>query len=115
MKLPTTAVLLSALVAPGAGHFYLKKHLVGGLLLALALIAIATLVSTALDQAFLISDQISAGTIQPDVATITEQVKQHLSNAKTENVNIATYTFIIVWIIGVIDSYRIASKQTKSP
>ncbi len=113
MKTSTKAALLSALVCPGAGHFYLKKRLVGGLLASTALVAIYFLVSQALERAFEISEQIQRGEVQLDAQTISELLSAQSSGTDMQLLNMATSAFIICWLIGIIDAYRIAHGQEK--
>ncbi len=108
MKKPIKAVLLSAFVIPGAGHIYLKRYLVAGILILTSLIAFSILVSIAIEKALVITDKILLGEVSADITTISKLITEQGSNTSSSTVNIATSGFIIAWVIGVIDSYRIA-------
>ena len=105
------AVLLSALVAPGAGHFYLKHNGRGAALLASTLIAIATIALEASRQARAVIEKIEAEGGAIDVARITELVNQSLATADTAAVTVASYAIAACWLAGVVDSYRLAKKK----
>lgn len=111
MKKSTKAVLLSALVFPGVGHIYLKKYLPGSLLAGTAFTSLCYLTAKAIARAMQIVDKILSGEIQPDIATITGLVSQQPAGAEALLINIATVIFIISWIVGMVDAYRVGRSQ----
>lgn len=113
MKKSTKAVLLSALVFPGAGHLYLKRYLPGSILAGVSLTGIYYLVSTTVDRAWQIAEKIQSDTVQLDATTVTELVSQQSAGADSQLVNIATLAVIICWGIGIIDAYRAGRVQDK--
>ena len=108
MKKSTKAVLLSAFVLPGLGHVFLKRYLAGAVLAGAALMALYIYVSGAVEQALKITAMIERGELQPDAAVITEFVSQQPVGADARLINIATAVLIITWLIGLVDSYRVA-------
>ena len=62
MKKSTKAFLLSALVFPGAGHLSLKKFVPGFALLAVTLTSLYYVVTTAVDHAMKVIEQIDVET-----------------------------------------------------
>ena len=110
MKTSTKALLLSGLVLPGAGHLYLKKYLQGALLCVAALIAVGYLVSSAVTTALAVVRQIEDGEVPLDAPTITAVVEQQ-SRADASMVNAATFAMTGIWLIGMVDSYRLGRKQ----
>jgi len=104
---PGKAVLLSALVFPGAGHFYLKKKITGSVLAGSAFFGLYSIVSGILERAQLIADKIVSGEIQPDMTIISELVSSQSSGAEAQSLSIATTVLIISWVIGIVDSYRV--------
>ena len=109
VKKSTKAALLSALVFPGIGHIYLKKTIRGAILASASFSALYYLVSSALEKAFEISEKIQQGEIALDVEAITRLVSEQSTNADGQLLNIASYTLVICWLIGIFDAYRIAS------
>ena len=113
MSKSTKAVLLSALVFPGAGHFFLKKHISAVVLMSAALGSLYYLVTTAVERALQITEKIQSGEVQLDVAEITELVSKQLTGAEAQMQNIATAVLLISWLVGIFDSYRVARMQNK--
>jgi TM2 domain-containing membrane protein YozV len=106
MKTSTKAALLSGLVFPGAGHFYLKRYLPGVLLTLAASIAVYLIASYAVQTALDIVQQIESGSVQPDIATITTLVTEKMHQTE-EATNHLTIAFVALWLIGIFDSYRV--------
>jgi len=111
MKKSTKAVLLSALVFPGTGHLYLKKHLFGTLLISSALIALYYLVTMMVEKAQHIVELILSGEVRPDIASVTELVTKSPTGSEGQLLNIATAVLIIAWLVGIFDSYRVGRSQ----
>ena len=107
MNKSTKAVLLSAFVFPGAGHFYLKKNITGTVLSVAAFFGLYSIVTGILERALQIADKIRSGEVQPDITIITELVSRQPTGAEAQSLNIATTVLIISWIIGMLDSYRV--------
>jgi len=113
MKKSTKAVLLSALVFPGAGHIFLKKYILGVVLVSASFIGIYYLVSKTVQKALLISEKIQNGEVQLNLAEISELMSNQSTAAEAGLINIVTVGLIICWIVGIIDSYRAGCVQDK--
>jgi hypothetical protein len=113
MKRSTKAVLLSCLVFPGVGHMVLKSYLRGSVLLLSALVALSVVVTKAIKQALTIVDRINSGEISVDAGGITELASMPTSGAEGSMLNFAGLVFTVVWIIGIVDSYRLGIIQEK--
>jgi uncharacterized membrane protein len=105
MKKSTKAALLSALVFPGTGHFYLKRYLAGSVILGLALACTYYIVSKAIDQAYQIVDQIQSGAVQSDIATISEMVSKQSTGGEADLLNLVTLLLGLIWVVGIIAAY----------
>lgn len=114
MKKSTKAALLSALVLPGAGHFYLKKYISGFALAGVSLTGMYYLISKATESALQIVEQMQNGSIPLDAAAITGLASAQPVGTEATLQNIATAAIIICWIIGIIDSYRIGTMRDKA-
>ena len=114
MSKSQNAVLLSAFVYPGSGHFYLKKYVQGIILAGVATASLYFLLLTTIEMAQEISDKILSGEIPVDVARIAEAILEQLASSNTQLINIATYSFIICWLISMFDSYRLGCKEDKA-
>ena len=112
MNKPVKAALLSALVFPGVGHFFLKKYIAGGVLAGTALVALYVLVSAAVERAVQITDKIQRGEVQLDVAaldfaSIAELVSSQPAGPEDQLLNIATAALLVCWLVGIVDSWRV--------
>ncbi len=107
MKKSTKAALLSAFVFPGAGHIFLKKYIPGSALIGASLGGIFYLTSKTVERGLRITEKIQSGDGQLDVAVITELLSKQPTGTETQLINIATAIFIISWLIGIVDSYRV--------
>lgn len=104
MRRSTKAALLSGLVFPGAGHFYLRRWLAGIVLSAAAAVALYVIASVTWHTALDIAGQIQSGAVPDDVATIAALVEQRLE-ATAGKTNLATLVLGTSWVLGIIGSY----------
>jgi hypothetical protein len=106
MEKSTKAALLSVLVFPGTGYFYLKKYIAGIVLFSVSTASLYFIVSMAAERALQIVEKIQSGTVEPDIATIIQAVSTQTDSAYL--LEIASAIFIICWVVGIIDSSRVA-------
>ena len=114
MKSSTKAVLLSALLLPGAGHIFLKKYIIGVGLVTLSFALIIYIVTDAVNKALNIVSSIENGNLQMDVEKITELVARQSSETDTQLLSYMMAAIVICWIVGVVDSYRLGRIKDKS-
>ena len=108
MKKSTRAILLSALVFPGAGHIYLKRTKTGLTLIGLTLIALIYIISDIIQRAFAVVEQIiQMGISSSDTATITRLIEQQPGG---EWFGLATYGLVGCWVYGVVGCYLLSKK-----
>lgn len=110
MKKSIKPVLLSAFAFPGAGHFFLKKHLVGSILLCLFLVPVYLIFSEVMSVTDTVIAQIQTGEIPLDVAVISDMITKTVNS---QALKLETNVLIIVWVIGIIDSYRLSRSEPK--
>ena len=113
MAKSTKAALLSALVFPGAGHFFLKKHVAGSVLAVAALAPLYLILSKMIERALQITDQILSGKVPLDLVAITEYLTKQRAGADAQLLNIAWVVLIITWLLAIVDSYRIGLGQDR--
>ena len=107
MKKATNAIILSAVVFPGAGHVYLKKIKTGITLIGISLVALIYIIADIMQRAFNVVEQIQMGTVPADTASITAMIEQQPGG---EWMGMASYAIVVCWLIGVVDCYM-RSKQ----
>jgi TM2 domain-containing membrane protein YozV len=113
MQKSTKAVLLSALVFPGAGHLYLKRWVEGILLAGVAAYALYFIVSLAMDIALDISSRIESGAVSPDIDSITTLVSQQLAGVEQAS-NLASIVLVVCWVLGMVGAYWQGRVQDKA-
>jgi hypothetical protein len=107
MSRPVTAVLISALVFPGAGHLYLKRKGRALLFIVPTLIAVVVFVNQAMEQASALAGQILSGAMPADPAALAARLEQDggspLSTA-------AATVMLVCWIGAIADSWWLARR-----
>ena len=104
MQRSSKAMLLSGLVFPGAGHFYLKRWIEGVVLAGAAGCALYYIVSVAASTALDIVGQIETGVVRADPAVISELVAQQLQGSAGAT-SLATIVLTVCWVTGIVGSY----------
>lgn len=112
MKKSTKAVLLSGLVFPGLGHLYLKRWITGIVLSGITAFALYYIFSIAVDIAIHVSQMIESGSIQPDVANLTNEILQQLGTVEHQT-DLASLTLLVCWVTGMVGSYWQGRSQDK--
>ena len=107
------AALLSGLIFPGVGHMILKQYRRGSVLMLSAMAALSVIVTKAINQALTIVDRINSGEIPVEARAIIELASMPNSSAEDSILNIAAIVVGAVWIIGIVDSYRLGIIQEK--
>lgn len=102
------AVLLSVLVFPGAGHILLKKYPTGISLIIASAISLTVLIYNIMQRTIEILNNIPASEIlKLDIMSLSKMLTQ----TDTWQMQIATTILLILWLISIVDSYRISRKQ----
>jgi hypothetical protein len=107
------AALLSGLIFPGVGHMVLKQYIRGSVLMLSALVALSVIIAKVIKQALAIIEKINSGEMPPEAGTITELASIPTSGAEDSILSIAAVVVGVVWIIGIVDSYRLGIIQEK--
>ncbi|XPF94838.1 hypothetical protein ACM9HF_02180 [Colwellia sp. RE-S-Sl-9] len=105
MNITLKAVLLSALVYPGAGHFILDKRITCVVIACAFTLPLLFLFSDIIQVAQSLADQITAGHIPLDVIEIRHHIDAELENMT--GFSFYMYGLGIIWLIGIIDAYRL--------
>ena len=75
--------------------------------------ALSVIVTKAINQALTIVDRINSGEIPVEAGAIIELASMPNSSAEDSILNIAAIVVGAVWIIGIVDSYRLGIIQEK--
>lgn len=105
MSRTTTAVLLSALVLPGAGQLYMKHYGRGFALIGMSLACLWVLLDRAMQLAATVLGQMEA-----DGGQITALVTQASNAAGSPLVTVATMVLAGCWLVGIVDAYRLGRR-----
>jgi hypothetical protein len=107
----TTAVVLSALVLPGAGHLYLKQPGRGIALIGVSLVCLWVIVAQAMQQASAVLVKLESGGGALDAGQLSDLVAQASSSSGSGAVTVATLALIGCWLIGIVDAYRLGRNE----
>ena len=113
MNKPIKAALLSALVFPGVGHFYLKKHIAGTILAGVSTAVLCFVTFKIVARALQITEIITRGDVELDITAITALILTQPTGTEAQFVSFASAVLIILWLIGIVDSYRVGRVQGK--
>jgi hypothetical protein len=112
MKRSTKAVLISGLVFPGLGHIFLRRYVVGLVLLCLAGGSIYYIAETVIDTALDVVGEIESGGMAIDSGSISQLVEER-SEQTDRSASLAVWMLMACWVIGIIDSYRVGRAQER--
>lgn len=110
MKKPLKAALFSALIFPGAGQLLLKKYVSACYFIAFTSVGLYLLFSSLMARVQEVIDKIQSGEVAVDLTTIIALVQQQ-SITSTESLSPALIILLIVWIVSVIEAYRVGKKE----
>ena len=105
------AALLSGLLFPGLGHFYLKKRKTGAVLALAALAGLYLGLADLFDQAMGLAEKVESGEIPMNVAAISEAIASQPPDPNAWLVTLAWYAFFFAWVIGIADSFRVGYRE----
>lgn len=106
MSRATTAVILSALVLPGAGQLYLKQYWRGCAFVAISLACVWVIAADLTRRALAVFEQIDLGAGAPDIAHIARLAVQASHGAGEGRIALATLLLALCWLASVVDAYR---------
>ncbi|CAM3887039.1 hypothetical protein [Rheinheimera salexigens] len=107
MKKSVQAALLSALVYPGVGHFYVKKHVMGAVFVCAFSIPLYFFIKEIFAKAEQIVQQLKSVEIPLDIAAITQSLSSSTTGVAAQELNVQIYLLVIIWLIAIVDSYRL--------
>ena len=113
MKLSTKALLYSAAIFPGGGHFLLRHYVAA---VAFALFSFGCLVAL-LSQLMQIANDISQGILSGelpfDIARILQAISAQTSQVIWTRDNLAIWLLVACWLIASADAYRLGLRADR--
>lgn len=110
MRKATKAALLSALVFPGCGHFFLKSKLRGAIFSLFSAGCLYVIMAFAVDIANEISEKILSGDIPLDIGIVTTEISSQLNGSAGEAPNLAIFVLLACWGMAIIDAFILGRK-----
>ena len=108
MSRSTTALLLSALVFPGAGHLYLKRRGRALLFIVPSVAAVIYFLTDAMKRAGAMADQIMSGALGTDPVAIAAKLEQ--AGATSGMLDLAIYVMLACWLGAMVDAWLLGRK-----
>ncbi|WP_024610729.1 hypothetical protein [Pseudoalteromonas sp. TB64] len=110
MKQDIKAALLTAVVYPGAGHFFLKKRLIGAIFSGVFSLLLILTLKDIFAIAQCTANEIVSGKIQMSVTAILNAA--HEPSAACAKLAEYKYvpTMVVVWVLSIVDAYRLGRK-----
>ena len=108
MSRSTTALLVSALVFPGAGHLYLKRRGRALLFIVPSVVAVIYFLTDAMRRAGAMADQIMSGALGTDPVAIAARLEQ--AGATSGLLDLAIYVMLACWIGAAVDAWLLGRK-----
>ncbi len=109
MNRAPAAALLSALVFPGVGHFYLRRPRRAWLFLVPALIAAVIWFGDVATQVSTILDQVTSGAIAPDPVAIAAKLEKE--GGSSPLVHVAAIVFAVCWVGSIVDALLVGRRS----
>ena len=113
MSRSATAVVLSALVLPGAGHLYLKHRRRGIALIAVSLACLWVLVDRAMQQASAVLERVETAGGALDPGQLSDWVSQASGSSESAAATVAALVLAGCWLVGGVDAYRLGRMTEK--
>lgn len=106
MNKNTKALLASTFIVPGAGQFLLKRYKSAALLISSAVAVVTLILIDVMSKAWEIVDRIMLGEVEPKLLVIRKLVAEQQANSDSQWIVWASSLFILIWLVSIIDVYR---------
>ena len=103
-----TALLLSLLVFPGTGHFYLKHRKSGAILVIASLVALVALVVEIFRIVRNLMEAFATGTLAADQMHLDAILQGELAGSGSGILSLSVFMLLTCWIASIVDILRIA-------
>ncbi len=113
MKNSLKAALLSALVLPGAGQITLKRYFSGSVFALISMVALSVIVSKIIKLSSVIVAKINSGALDQSSNGLIGIVSNSMVESNTGVMNTALLIYMGVWILSILDAYRVGDLADK--
>jgi len=113
MKDSIKTALISAFLYPGLGHIYLKNYVLGSLIALSFSVPVYIVVDDKLTKVTEIIKPVIAAKIPIDLVELTGSLNQVIYSLDSTELKKSLIAIMIIWLIAIIDSYRLALTQSK--
>ena len=111
MKDSIKAALISALLYPGAGHFFLHKKLIGTIIAFCFSVPLYIVVHDKYTKVSQIIQQVTNNQGPVDIVFLANKLTQTIYMVDSTKLKYSLIVLIITWLIAIIDSYRLGLKN----
>lgn len=115
MKKSTKAALLSALVCPGAGQFWLKKYYSGALFFISFIIGFAFIIQNVSQKTQYVMAKLQQGEITLTITAIEQAINNAPSSLTMAALNNLTTYLLLVWLTASCHAYWLGKKVSTKP
>ena len=115
MSRSTTAVVLSALVLPGAGQLYLKQVWRGMAFIGVSLVCLWLIVERTMQQASAVLAQMETQGGALDAAQLAGLMSQSQGGSGSTAATAAVWVLFVCWVASIIDAHRLGKREVISP
>lgn len=110
MDRSTVAVLISALVFPGAGHMYLKRLGRGLLFIVPTVAALVYFLGVVMDRASAMVDEVLSGRTALDPVAMAARLEQQSAGGSPLE-TICLWVMVLCWVGAMVDCYLLARRM----
>lgn len=107
MEKSLKALLLSLLLYPGVGHFFLKKNKAGCFFAAFFSLPVFIVLSEIFTKMNQIITRLESGELPFDPIAVTKAISEITSSSDSQLLTINIYVLVVIWIISAFDAYRL--------
>ena len=113
MKNSLKAALISALVLPGAGQIVLKRYFSGSVFALISMVALFVIVAKIIKLSTVIVEKINSGVLDESSNGLIGIISNSMVEANTSVMNTAFLFYIGIWIVSILDAYRVGDLVDK--
>ena len=113
MKNSLKAALLSALVLPGAGQIVLKRYFSGAVFALISIVALSVIMAKIIKLSTVIISKINSGALDQSSNGLIGILSNSMVEVNTGVMNTAFLIYLGVWILSILDAYRVGELVDK--